>query len=1650
MDSQEKLPENVLNSSSPQVASNAASYKPPLNSQINPRTGVLQVNLSPPPLAGFLGANITPSIFYQHSSLASGNHMLGLPLGWSYPFSFISEDRVFIHGQQSYFIDSSSASGLGYYKLKNLFFKICPDKPFPYDSTQKYGDILQFQDGITQYFDTNGRLLGMDDRFKNHVLFYYDGEGDVYNSKLQKIINSYGQEITFTYDEASDKPGITIAYPKGANDSVTFKYVTDKNNLYLTEYIDPIGNHTKIINNGGIVRKDLISEIDYPNGTKATYVYTSLMYKTPTDYAIFDAVCSSVHESYKDQTRSITYNYNPYPDYPDHNYTGYPLYGGDGKADALLESVDNAFRYITSVDDGIFVTDHIYNFLHLELERKIFTKDNLTAPINHSFYHYKGEDQDKCEDQEVCFPDYNSLPLNYQTPTSIVTEVYNDQNQKRTYKVESELDEYGQPTHVKSYKSITTNNDFILKNETITTYDKTTYDNKDDKYGEILQQDIYDYQVDSQSTAPTSAPIMRRFINDLTDDGKSIRQTTEGFVNGGTFVPSKKISYEYDDSGRVTSEKLEWADGNPHDLPSTQRTITYTYSSSILTTSITNAQGKITVVQAEAATGWIINQTNPLNFKVSFAYDNLGRKISATDPLNVTTKWIYDDINSKVTTQYVNGYQTFLWFDGFGNLIKKSDNLGLNGNERVTLTQTYNPQGQLIGQEGILGSNSSIFYTYNKRGELETERDALGNIKRYEYDCVAQTQKNYFNSNEQPIKQPIKEQQLNDKYMVIQEEICSATSSEKLDATASYNSFNKTLTKTIGNKLSQQLWQESHYMYDSSLNLSTSHTIGSDNITADRLITRDLFANPIQNEIKITSPDGKQNSTKSDIFNYNSLNQLIEENNPLSQHYQYTYNDAGMLETSTDYAGTVFSYTYYPNNLLETRSYTDASGKKYVNKYTYDPQAYTLLSLEAFRDSVSQGKMEYSYTLDGKVKTATYPDGKTVVISYDEQKGQVKGFTDALGDVTIYSYDDYGRLKSTQIGKDYTASITYYSLQEDPSQSGKIKSILLNNGMERRYKYDGYGNTTNLTILASSNVMLSVDYTYEPTLQNISKITYSSSLYPDDPSLNYSEAYEYNSLNQLTVETRYDAAQLTVSTTSYAYSAANNISQITVTTGETKTVTTYQYDADNKLTQIVTPSRSSTLSYDTNGNLIDDGEDHYFTYNELNQLIGYEDKNNNVKALYTYYSNGLRKSKQLLGSAPIFFYYDEAKTPNVINEIQGDQSSSYLKIGSQRYIRFLHKGQDIVPQYYIQNYKDTLAVIDKDSKVDKSYTYDAYGQTKESPPASSVTIEHNPFQYCSEYTDEESGLTYLRSRYYNSRIKRFISRDRALLINRYNYVESNPIIFIDPTGRFAEAGAVMSETATEAGETALPLLTIPGVGEVALAAAAVVTAIFSFLELIHSAKAHSGSGKRTKGGNPNNSSTTNPALTHQQAGDLFRQSNPGTSSTLSDPQLRAIDIAYPELNLQIGLRGGRPPGRRDRWQEDIDASGRRWHPLYSDNTDTPSFWWNVQRGQAISGTDHITMGNHWFNENVVELNFHITEPSDRIPDDSRIYYMLVVERHNNEYNYGIVRTGVRNGNNPINRLYPPNSLDLDDYADSLALDFAKALIDGRDLWWRRR
>ncbi|MFC5703916.1 RHS repeat-associated core domain-containing protein [Cohnella faecalis] len=129
-----------------------------------------------------------------------------------------------------------------------------------------------------------------------------------------------------------------------------------------------------------------------------------------------------------------------------------------------------------------------------------------------------------------------------------------------------------------------------------------------------------------------------------------------------------------------------------------------------------------------------------------------------------------------------------------------------------------------------------------------------------------------------------------------------------------------------------------------------------------------------------------------------------------------------------------------------------------------------------------------------------------------------------------------------------------------------------------------------------------------------------------------------------------------------------------------------------------------------------------------------------------------------------------------IGHVIGSGSTSYLPNEANTYY------------YLYDGHGDTRALLDVSGEIASGYRYDPWGRV-----TSATGTLDNPYLYAGEYTDV-TGLQYLRSRYYNPAIGRFLTEDtypgqlsNPLTMNLYVYVGNNPMVYTDPSGHVWKA-----------------------------------------------------------------------------------------------------------------------------------------------------------------------------------------------------------------------------------------------------------------------
>ena len=175
-----------------------------------------------------------------------------------------------------------------------------------------------------------------------------------------------------------------------------------------------------------------------------------------------------------------------------------------------------------------------------------------------------------------------------------------------------------------------------------------------------------------------------------------------------------------------------------------------------------------------------------------------------------------------------------------------------------------------------------------------------------------------------------------------------------------------------------------------------------------------------------------------------------------------------------------------------------------------------------------------------------------------------------------------------------------------------------------------------------------------------------------------------------------------------------------------------------------------------------------YRYDEFNRLIKYND--DGTEAKYTYGVDNLRATKTVNGTTTSYVWNGQ----NLASETKDNTTTVYYydSLGVNG-----AKTDNEIFTRYIKDPHGNVVATSKNSTLFGTYDYTAFGNQLE------ATDTTNPFRYCGEYYDEESGLTYLRNRYYNSTTGRFISEDPIRdELNWYAYVGNNPVALVDPLG----------------------------------------------------------------------------------------------------------------------------------------------------------------------------------------------------------------------------------------------------------------------------
>ena len=168
--------------------------------------------------------------------------------------------------------------------------------------------------------------------------------------------------------------------------------------------------------------------------------------------------------------------------------------------------------------------------------------------------------------------------------------------------------------------------------------------------------------------------------------------------------------------------------------------------------------------------------------------------------------------------------------------------------------------------------------------------------------------------------------------------------------------------------------------------------------------------------------------------------------------------------------------------------------------------------------------------------------------------------------------------------------------------------------------------------------------------------------------------------------------------------------------------------------------------------------------------------NKGINATYEYYPNNLRLSKTVNGAYTGFIWDGSQITAEFDSDY--NLTNIYMFGRGQSRISGTNLNTNKKTYYMYNTHGDVQGLINWAGDLTKNYEYDAFGNE-----INKVDTDTNPFRYCGEYYDTETGNIYLRNRYYNPAVGAFITEDPIRDgSNWYSYCGGNPVMFVDPSG----------------------------------------------------------------------------------------------------------------------------------------------------------------------------------------------------------------------------------------------------------------------------
>lgn len=1202
------------------------------------------------------------------------------------------------------------------------------------------------------YFTKDGELIGIQDVHGNIISFKYKKVtiNNVPCSLIDTITDSIGRVVSFDYIEDSQNPNteyivLTIYDPNKTNSiKITYEKSISKKDFDVNGALTTTFNYPvlKSVTNavGEKISYDYAyNEINYnfitndlPSGNSIPIMLlTTVKYPNSASNYIYEPVnrtvgSGSIKEFRINSRYDNEYCYNE------------ALKAWEAKGDLMHTSYSYTGDYTntftscyTVIKSGDLTTTNDYDGKLRIRKTEIRDSKSETKIINNlgfsNVFIYKPT---LISDENDLFTEikYDSMGKVISTNKPLATDDFNNASTKAKY---------------------TTTYEYDGRFRTLTK--KQWYQNETDS---SPLTESYSYNDSGRLASSTNAKgeVTQHTYSNI--DGGMKEEITTSLENGKTAKIVK--TYGSESKGVFPTEVISYYTNEANQLVSTKKTMTYDMLLGLMKTE-TDDSGHRNTYQYDAL-GRVIsikkpdftnNQGETFGVEDIFSYTNgkaSGFREEDSENRNyssmvVKSKETYTNRNTGSTTDYNDKSEIY---DGYGNL-KLSLQWNKEQNKNVAVSQTHydNLKRPIYVRDG---ENNITQYAYDTWGRINEIIDPEGNLHAtniYDPRYMAEA---YFVS---AANLPSYRQN-------------TTNSSNKENVIRVYfDIWGKPIKKSVfANGALDNAAAEESYKYDLVGN-KTSYTDANGNINENGVTTKYSF-DPLNRVVQVKDALNQVTSiTYTTLGNTASVKmsgggQTIDVSTK-------AYDEAGKLTTKTDPVGASDRYQY--NSLGQPTVVTDR--KSNINTFSYDEYSRATSNREVNSSNTQSQENKYLYNNPfGAAKVEDYING-------------------GLNSSIAYSYDSMGR--TTNISNNYENSSNYSGLTNEYNNVGQItrNNISLNQygSLNTNYYYNKGKLTkvqTNGSQAQDASAQASASYDYYPD-GKLKTVTYPT--LADGSQLN--STYEYNCLNRLTALTNRKGASI-LSRYSYAYDKNGNI--LTVKDEVSGSTSTYVYDKLNRLTESHRPEGDEVYTYDLRGNRKTETKRGTMpTLEAVNYNYDVRDRladvtNGTGATSFKYKADGLRY-KKTSGTNTTWYEYNSAG--KVIAESNSPTSVKATYVwGPDKLLAKNDKATGKTYYYLYNGHGDVVQIVDTNGNVVNNYNYDEWGNILSQKEG----IE-NSFKYAGEILDKETGLYYLRARYYDASVGRFINEDtnegdisNPLGLNLYNYCHNSPLAFIDPNG----------------------------------------------------------------------------------------------------------------------------------------------------------------------------------------------------------------------------------------------------------------------------